>query len=134
MSKIWSASIFGKHATHPDYQRRMWSKSFNRSIGFGISLGLRCRISSRLRSFLLEQGWDIFGSIQPTNEDIFPSFLVESKSEAKCGTLDGAKGQLASAGAHRVNSWIHTLRSVESELSSFECRRHRFSRSLSVRD
>jgi hypothetical protein len=35
---------------------------------------------------------------QPTNEDIFPSFLVESKSEAKCGTLSGPEGQLASAG------------------------------------
>ena len=46
---------------------------------------------------------------QPTKENIFPSFLVEGKSEAKNGTLYGAEGQLASAGAHCVNSWMHTL-------------------------
>lgn len=46
---------------------------------------------------------------QPTKENIFPSFLVEGKSEAQNGTLYGAEGQLASAGAHCVNSWMHTL-------------------------
>jgi hypothetical protein len=46
---------------------------------------------------------------QPASENIFPSYLREIKSEARGGTLYAAEGQLASAGAHRVNSWLWVL-------------------------
>ena len=46
---------------------------------------------------------------QPTSENMFPSYLREIKSEAKGGTLYAGEGQLASAGAHRVNSWLWIL-------------------------
>ena len=46
---------------------------------------------------------------QPTSENMFPSYLREIKSEARGGTLYAAEGQLASAGAHRVKSWLWVL-------------------------
>jgi hypothetical protein len=50
---------------------------------------------------------------QPTRENLFPSFLVEVKSEATGGTLYGAEGQIATAGAHRVNSLIWMIDQVD---------------------
>lgn len=46
---------------------------------------------------------------QPTRETLFSSYLCEFKSEASGGTLYGAENQLATAGAHRVNSVLHLL-------------------------
>ncbi|KAI9808770.1 MAG: hypothetical protein M1825_003923 [Sarcosagium campestre] len=46
---------------------------------------------------------------QPTGGNMFPSYLRETRSEATGGTLYVAEGQLASAGAHRVNSWLWIL-------------------------
>lgn len=51
--------------------------------------------------------------VQPTRENLFPSYLCEFKSEASGGTLYGAESQLATAGAHRVNSVLHLLDLVE---------------------
>ncbi|KAJ5899889.1 hypothetical protein N7495_004633 [Penicillium taxi] len=45
----------------------------------------------------------------PTGVDIFPSFLVEAKSEACQGTIYKAESQLAVAGAHRGNSMRHLM-------------------------
>ncbi len=50
---------------------------------------------------------------QPTRENLFPLFLMELKSEATGGTLYGAEGQLATSGAHRVNSLIWALDQVD---------------------
>ncbi|KAI9783619.1 MAG: hypothetical protein M1816_001210 [Peltula sp. TS41687] len=50
---------------------------------------------------------------QPTRENLFPLFLMELKSESTGGTLYGAEGQLATSGAHRVNSLIWTLDQVD---------------------
>ena len=50
---------------------------------------------------------------QPTNENMFPSYLREIKSEVKGGTLYAAESQLASAGAHRVNSWLWILNQLD---------------------
>ncbi len=46
---------------------------------------------------------------QPTSANLFPSFLLEVKSEAARGTLFAAENQLAVSGAHRVHSLIHLL-------------------------
>ncbi|KAK0613031.1 hypothetical protein B0T17DRAFT_498741 [Bombardia bombarda] len=50
---------------------------------------------------------------QPTRENPFPCFLIDFKSEPSRGTLYCAEGQLASAGAHRVNSLIWVLDQVD---------------------
>jgi hypothetical protein len=50
---------------------------------------------------------------QPTRENIFPSFLIEVKSEASGGTLYAAEGQLATAGAYRVRSLMWILDQVD---------------------
>lgn len=50
---------------------------------------------------------------QPTPANMFPCFLMELKSETTGGTLYSAEGQLASSGAHRVNSLIWTLDQVD---------------------
>ena len=50
---------------------------------------------------------------RPTRENIFPSFLVEVKSESSRGTLYGAEGQLALAGYHCVRSWLWVLDQVD---------------------
>lgn len=46
---------------------------------------------------------------QPTSENLFPSYLCEFKSEAAGGTTYAAENQLATAGAHRVNSFLKLL-------------------------
>ncbi|KAI9755214.1 MAG: hypothetical protein M1815_005152 [Lichina confinis] len=50
---------------------------------------------------------------QPTGETLFPSYLREIKSEASGGTIHAAEDDLASAGAHRVNSWLWVLKQLE---------------------
>lgn len=50
---------------------------------------------------------------QPTSEALFPSYLREIKSEARGGSIHAAEGDLASAGAHRVNSWLWVLDQLE---------------------
>ena len=46
---------------------------------------------------------------QPTQENLFPSPLIEFKPEATKGIVHAGKGQLALAGAHRVRSllWMY---------------------------
>lgn len=43
---------------------------------------------------------------QPTRENLFPSFIIEIKSEVTGGTPYGGESQVAGAGAHRVKSMI----------------------------
>ena len=43
---------------------------------------------------------------QPTRENLFPSFIIEIKSDVTGGTSDGGENQVAGAGAHRVKSMI----------------------------
>ncbi len=50
---------------------------------------------------------------QPTRENLFPSFLVEVKSEVTGGTLYAAENQAAVSGAHRVSSLIWLLDQVD---------------------
>lgn len=50
---------------------------------------------------------------QPTEGNLFPSFLIEVKSEAKGGTLYTAETQLATAGCHRVKSMIWILDQID---------------------
>ncbi|KAL9605379.1 MAG: hypothetical protein Q9179_001436 [Wetmoreana sp. 5 TL-2023] len=50
---------------------------------------------------------------QPTRGNLFPSFLVEIKSEATGGTLYGAEAQLATAGFHRVSSLLWVLDQID---------------------
>ena len=50
---------------------------------------------------------------QPTQENLFPSFLVEVTSEATHGTMYAAEGQIAGSGAHRVSSMIWMLDQVD---------------------
>ncbi|KAJ5902341.1 hypothetical protein N7495_002869 [Penicillium taxi] len=45
----------------------------------------------------------------PTSSNIFPSFLIEVKSEATSGTIHKAESQLVVAGAHRSNSMLHLM-------------------------
>lgn len=50
---------------------------------------------------------------QPTRENLFPSFLVETKSEATGGTIFAGEGQAALAGAHRVCSLLWMLDHID---------------------
>lgn len=50
---------------------------------------------------------------QPSRENLFPSFIVEIKSEATGGTLYAAENQLAGSGAHRVRSLIALLDMID---------------------
>lgn len=50
---------------------------------------------------------------QPTRENLFPSFLVETKSEATGGTIFAGEGQAALAGAHRVCSLLWMLDQID---------------------
>jgi hypothetical protein len=50
---------------------------------------------------------------QPTRENLFPSFLIEIKSEVTNDTLYEAEGQLAAAGAHRVSSLMWILDQID---------------------
>ena len=58
---------------------------------------------------------------QPTRENLFPSFLVEVKSEAMGGTLYAAEGQLATAGFHRVTSLMWILDQINPERTRSSC-------------
>ncbi|KAF2254410.1 hypothetical protein BU26DRAFT_137709 [Trematosphaeria pertusa] len=58
---------------------------------------------------------------QPTRENLFPSFLFELKSEATGGTLYGAKGQLATAGFHRVSSLMWILEQIDPNRTQSSC-------------
>ncbi|KAL7899360.1 hypothetical protein HDV63DRAFT_373033 [Trichoderma sp. SZMC 28014] len=58
---------------------------------------------------------------QPTEENLFPSFLFEVKSEATGGTLYGAEGQLATAGFHRVSSLMWILDQIDPARSRSSC-------------
>ena len=50
---------------------------------------------------------------QPTRENLFPSFLVELKSEATNGTIYAGEGQVAVSGVHRVRSLLWMLDQVD---------------------
>ena len=50
---------------------------------------------------------------QPTRENMFPSFLIEVKSEATGGTWYAGESQVAGSGAHRVRSLIELLDLVD---------------------
>lgn len=58
---------------------------------------------------------------QPTYENLFPSFLLEVKSEATGGTLYGAESQLATAGFHRVRSLTWLLDQIDSTRTRSSC-------------
>ena len=50
---------------------------------------------------------------QPTRENLFPSRLIELKSEASGGTLYAGEGQTALDGAHRVRSQLWLLDQID---------------------
>ncbi|MCJ1478738.1 hypothetical protein MMC13_007422 [Lambiella insularis] len=50
---------------------------------------------------------------QPTRENLFPSYLVEIKSEATNGTIYAGEGQVALGGVHRVSSLLWILDHVD---------------------
>lgn len=50
---------------------------------------------------------------QPTRENLFPSFLIELKSEATNGTIYAGEGQVAVSGAHRVSSLLWMLDQID---------------------
>ena len=50
---------------------------------------------------------------QPTRENLFPSRLIELKSEATGGTLYAGEGQTALDGAHRVRSQLWMLDQID---------------------
>ena len=50
---------------------------------------------------------------QPTRENLFPSYLVELKSEATNGTIYAGEGQVALGGVHRVSSLLWMLDQVD---------------------
>ena len=50
---------------------------------------------------------------QPTRENLFPSRLIELKSEATGGTLYAGEGQTALDGAHRVRSQLWLLDQID---------------------
>ncbi len=71
---------------------------------------------------------------QPTRENLFPSFLVEVKSEATGGTLYAAEGQLATAGFHRVSSLMWILDQIEPNRTWSSCDALVFSVAVSQRE
>lgn len=71
---------------------------------------------------------------QPTRENLFPSFLLEVKSEAIGGTLYGAESQLATAGLHRVHSLMWVLDQIEPNRTRSSCDAIVFSIALCQRE
>lgn len=71
---------------------------------------------------------------QPTRENLFPSFLIEVKSEATHGTLYTAEGQIAGSGAHRVSSLIWMLDLVDPSRSRSSADALVFSAAVSQRE
>ena len=54
---------------------------------------------------------------QPTRSNIFPSRLIELKSEATNGTVYAGEGQAALGGAHRVRSQLEMLDKIDPQRS-----------------
>ncbi|KUI65956.1 hypothetical protein VM1G_02386 [Cytospora mali] len=71
---------------------------------------------------------------QPSRENLFPSFLLEVKSEATGGTLYGAEGQLATAGFHRVRSLMWLLDQIDSARTRSSCDAIVFSAAICQRE
>ncbi|KAB8356554.1 hypothetical protein FH972_024136 [Carpinus fangiana] len=71
---------------------------------------------------------------QSTRESLFPSFLVEFKSEATSGALYAAEGQLASSGAHRVNSLLWMLDQINPQRTRSSADALVFSAAVSQRE
>jgi len=103
---IWSIKPLPRNS---DYPYGLSTPKTDRHFGFRTSLHsdwtyeeLAAADHSKVRPYS-----------QPTRENLFPSFLIEVKSEVTNGTLYGAEGQLAAAGAHRVSSLIWILDQID---------------------
>lgn len=71
---------------------------------------------------------------QPTRENLFPSFLVEAKSEVTGGTIYAGEGQAAVSGAHRVSSLLWLLDQVDPSRSPSSADALAFSAVVSQRE